>query len=172
MSVFPSAVQQSESTIRIHTPPLFWISFPFKSPQSTEQVLISYLFYTSVQFSSFAQSCLTLCDPMDCSTPSFPVLHQLLKLALLFYTQYCIYVNSNLSIYPISLSPFGVHMFVLYVCVSISSLQVASSVLFFSELDTTEVIQQQQQHIFISRFHIQALIFDICFSLSDLLHSV
>jgi len=29
-----------------------------------------------VQFSSVAQSCLTLCDPMDCSTPGFPVLHQ------------------------------------------------------------------------------------------------
>ena len=24
---------------------------------------------------SVAQSCLTLCDPMDCSTPGFPVLH-------------------------------------------------------------------------------------------------
>ena len=33
------------------------------------------------QFSSVAQSCLTLCDPMDCSTPGFPVLHQLLELA-------------------------------------------------------------------------------------------
>ena len=31
----------------------------------------------NVQFSSVAQSCLTLCDPMDCSTPGFPVLHQL-----------------------------------------------------------------------------------------------
>ena len=31
---------------------------------------------TSVQFSSVAQSCLTLCDPMDCSTPGFPVHHQ------------------------------------------------------------------------------------------------
>ena len=29
------------------------------------------------QFSSVAQSCLTLCDPMDCSTPSLPVHHQL-----------------------------------------------------------------------------------------------
>ena len=27
--------------------------------------------------SLFAQSCLTLCDPMDCSTPSLPVHHQL-----------------------------------------------------------------------------------------------
>ena len=29
------------------------------------------------QFSSVAQSCLTLCDPMDCSTPGLPVHHQL-----------------------------------------------------------------------------------------------
>ena len=30
-----------------------------------------------VQFSSIAQSCPTLCDPMDCSMPGFPVHHQL-----------------------------------------------------------------------------------------------
>ena len=35
----------------------------------------------SVQFSSVAQSYLTLCDSMDCSTPGFPVHHQLPKLA-------------------------------------------------------------------------------------------
>ena len=33
------------------------------------------------QFSSVAQSYLTLCDPMDCSTPGFPVHHQLPELA-------------------------------------------------------------------------------------------
>ena len=32
-------------------------------------------------FSLVTQSCLTLCDPMDCSTPGFPVHHQLLELA-------------------------------------------------------------------------------------------
>ena len=32
-----------------------------------------------IQFSSVAQSCLTLCDPMDSSTPSLPVHHQLLE---------------------------------------------------------------------------------------------
>ena len=32
---------------------------------------------SSVQFSSVAQSCPTLCDPMDCSTPGLPVHHQL-----------------------------------------------------------------------------------------------
>ena len=29
---------------------------------------------------SVAQSCLTLCDPMNCSTPDFPVLHHIPKL--------------------------------------------------------------------------------------------
>ena len=37
---------------------------------------------SSVQFSSVAQSCLTLCDPMNRSTPGLPVHHQLLE-----YTQ-------------------------------------------------------------------------------------
>ena len=31
----------------------------------------------SVQFSSVTQSCLTLCNPMNCSTPGLPVHHQL-----------------------------------------------------------------------------------------------
>ena len=31
----------------------------------------------SVQFSSVAQSCPTLCDPINCSTPGLPVHHQL-----------------------------------------------------------------------------------------------
>ena len=29
------------------------------------------------QFGSLAQSCLTACNPMDCSTPGLPVHHQL-----------------------------------------------------------------------------------------------
>ena len=33
--------------------------------------------YSSVQFSSVTQSCPTLCDPMDCSTPGFSIHHQL-----------------------------------------------------------------------------------------------
>ena len=34
-------------------------------------------YYCSVQFSSVTQSCLTLCDPMNRSTPGLPVHHQL-----------------------------------------------------------------------------------------------
>ena len=36
--------------------------------------------YNLVQFSSVAQSYLILCNPVDCSTPAFPVHHQLLEL--------------------------------------------------------------------------------------------
>ena len=35
-------------------------------------------FCRHVQFSSVAQSCVTLCDPMDYSTPGLPIHHQLL----------------------------------------------------------------------------------------------
>ena len=51
----------SPSSIRL----LFHISVNRSSPTS------------SVQFSSFTQSCLTLCNPMNCSTPGLPVHHQL-----------------------------------------------------------------------------------------------
>ena len=36
---------------------------------------------TTVQFSSVTQSCPTLCDPIDCSTPGLLVHHQLLEFA-------------------------------------------------------------------------------------------
>ena len=37
-------------------------------------------FLPTFQFSSVAQLCPTLCDPMDCSMPGFPIHHQLLSL--------------------------------------------------------------------------------------------
>ena len=42
---------------------------------------LTWLWTLSVQFSSVARSCPTLCNPTDCSTPGFPVHHQLPKLA-------------------------------------------------------------------------------------------
>ena len=42
-------------------------------------ICIVYLSYLDMQFSSVAQSCPTLCDPMDCSAPGFPVHHELLE---------------------------------------------------------------------------------------------
>ena len=36
-----------------------------------------YWSFSSIQFTSVTQSCLTLCDPMNCSMPGLPVHHQL-----------------------------------------------------------------------------------------------
>ena len=44
----------------------------------------------SVQFSSVIQSCPTLCDPMDCSTPGLPVHHQFPE-----YTQIHVHHDSD-----------------------------------------------------------------------------
>ena len=38
-------------------------------------------FFLMMQFSLVTQSCPTLCDPMDCSMPGFPLLHHFLELA-------------------------------------------------------------------------------------------
>ena len=40
-------------------------------------LFIFHISFSSAQFSSVAQSCPTLCDPMNCSTPGLPVHHQL-----------------------------------------------------------------------------------------------
>ena len=75
--VLVSGVQQNESII--HKCTLFliyfshigfyrvWVEFP---------VLYS-MSFSSVQFSSVAQSCPALCNPMNCSTPGLPVHHHL-----------------------------------------------------------------------------------------------
>ena len=52
-----------------------FFSFPYKFGQ------LSPSFRSWLQFSSITQLCLTLCDPMDCSTAGFPVHHQLPELA-------------------------------------------------------------------------------------------
>ena len=50
-----------------HTPPA--------RPPHTQEI-----YGASVQFSLVTESCLTLCHPMDCTTPGFPVHHQLPEL--------------------------------------------------------------------------------------------
>ena len=51
------------------------------------------------QFSSVPQSCLTLCDPMDCSMPGFPVHHQLPKLTQTHVHRVCDAIQPS---YPMS----------------------------------------------------------------------
>ena len=54
------------------------------------------------QFSSVSQSWPTLCDPMDCSTPGFPVHHQLLEPTQTQASKGDIKVNFDLCIVNIS----------------------------------------------------------------------
>ena len=76
----------------------YWSGVPFPSPGGSSQLrdpiyvslvsctgrrilyhcsILEALHDSSVQFRSVAQSCLTLCDPMNHSTPGLPVHHQL-----------------------------------------------------------------------------------------------
>ena len=56
-------------------------------------------------FSSVAQSCLTLCNPMDCHTPGFPVHHQLLELTQTHVHQVCDAMQNHPILCPLILLP-------------------------------------------------------------------
>ena len=61
-----SGTLQKHCTFLFHLVPQL-----FQAPDGLLKLLLT------PQFSSVAQSCLTLCDPMDCSTPGFLVHHHL-----------------------------------------------------------------------------------------------
>ena len=72
-SIFPrTRIFSNELALHVRWPK-YW-SFSFSNNPSNE-----YSGLISFRFSS-AQLCPTLCNPMDCSTPGFPVHHQLLAL--------------------------------------------------------------------------------------------
>ena len=117
--VLVSTVQHSESAIHIRISPLFWISFPFRSPQSTEQ---------------------------------FPVLYSRFSLVI-----YCIhsinsvYMSISISQFIPPLPPWYPYVCSLCLC------------LYFC------FVHKMIVYANFFRFHIYVLIYDICFSLSDLL---
>ena len=55
-----------------------------KSERSREKLRVGLTDTNSVEFSSVTQLCLTLCNPMDCSTPGLPVHHKLPKLTQIY----------------------------------------------------------------------------------------
>ena len=57
------------------------------------------------QFSSVAQSCPTLCDPVDCSTPGLPVHNQLLELPKLMSIKSVMPSNHLILCRPLLLPP-------------------------------------------------------------------
>ena len=72
----------NESTLRMRWPKCWSFSFsviPSKEISGLFSFRMDWLDLPVVQFSSVAQSCPTLCDPMNRSTPGPPVHHQLPK---------------------------------------------------------------------------------------------
>ena len=58
--------------------------------------------FSSVQFSSVTRSCLTLCNPMDC-TPDVPVHHQLSEMLKLMFTELVMPSNHPILCHPLLL---------------------------------------------------------------------
>ena len=54
-----------------------FVNFASEYAWKWDYTLLIQQFIVIVQFSSVAQSCPTLCNPMNCSTPGLPVHHQL-----------------------------------------------------------------------------------------------
>ena len=73
--------------------PHLWFSFLRWGHWAPPTVLSSRM-ENEPQFSSVAQSCPTLCDPMDCSMPGLPVHHQLLEFTLNHVHRICDAIQS------------------------------------------------------------------------------
>ena len=64
-----------------------------------------YVARLSVQFTLVAQSCPTLCDPIDCSTPGLPIHHQLPSLLKLMSIELVMPSNHLILCRPLLLPP-------------------------------------------------------------------
>ena len=80
---FPCIYPSISSSKTLATTDLFIVSILLPFPECLKFELIQQVTYLDwpllPQFSSVAQSCPTLCDPMNCSTPGLPAHHQLLE---------------------------------------------------------------------------------------------
>ena len=73
-------VSASASVLPMNTQdrsPLGWTGCNSLQYKGLSRIFSSKIQFSLVQLSSVSQSCLTLCNPMDCSTPGLPVHHQL-----------------------------------------------------------------------------------------------
>ena len=139
-----STVQQSESAVPIHIPPVFWISFPFRSPQSvlnrvlcsmvTSHLSILYIVvYMSEKAMAPHSSTLAWRIPGTGEPGGLPSMgshrvgHDWSDLAAAAAVAVYMSIPVSQFTYP---HPLFVSMFVLYVCISIFIFQISSSVSF------------------------------------------
>ena len=76
-----------------------------KSERSREKLRVGLTDTNSVEFSSVTQLCLTLCNPMDCSTPGLPVHHKLPKLTQIYVQELVRPPNHLILCYPLLFLP-------------------------------------------------------------------
>ena len=85
---------------------LFAIAKTWKQPKyPSGDELIKNLWYLCIQFSSVAQSCPTICKPIDYSTLGLPVHHQLPEFTKLMSTESVIPSNHLIFSCPLLLLP-------------------------------------------------------------------
>ena len=78
--VFPTRFLNLSHSSLLEPPQDIQSTEPSNFSLSINSFLTSFCSFSSVQFSSAAQLYPTLCDPMDCNMPGFPVHHQLPEL--------------------------------------------------------------------------------------------
>ena len=79
-TIYPLLSQRARTTISypfLHHDPWALHTITWNNHISPDLFDWCPVIYISAQFSSVAQSSLTLCDPRDCSMPGLPVCHQL-----------------------------------------------------------------------------------------------
>ena len=74
---YPPPGDHPNPWIKPLSPTLVGRFFTFELPGKPNIELYKFIYFVSVQFSSVAQSCRTLCHPMNRSMPGLPVHHQL-----------------------------------------------------------------------------------------------
>ena len=74
--------------------------------RSILSLIVDFQLLSSVEFSSVTQSCPTLCNPMDCSTPGLPVHHQLSRSLLKLMSIESVMPSNHLILgHPLLLPP-------------------------------------------------------------------
>ena len=92
-------------TLNVHRLNLLNKSHTVDEGINTDDLVICYLQETHIKFSSVTESCLTLCDPLNCRMPGLPVHHQLLEFTQTHVHELVMPSNHLILCYPRLLLP-------------------------------------------------------------------